>query len=260
MISRSTKHPHVVDRFVLDGPDRLEPQGRLPAQGGVVGGDDLKLARVGLADEGDAPRPQAAHALGCVELRMNLADEPISPDRSVLEQDDLSALDPLRRLGVDPQVVRPRAHLDGHGIRVGGDRLGPRLRAGLVGGSVEYRVGPDGKRVGAGRQPLGDSQAEPHTGGVGGVGGNPIAQVRGTADSAERPGRPSSHGQAPVEPGHRQRCPATPPSGSAWRSCGRAPRARPPRRSGRSGGQRRPLHSAPPARPRRLPGQFGPSE
>ena len=147
-------------------------------------------------------------------------------------------------LGSIRRSIRPRAHLDRHGIRVGGDRLGPRLRAGLVGGSVEYRVGPDGERVGAGRQPLGDLHAEPHTGGVGGVGGDPVAPVRGTADSAsERPGRPSSHGQAPVEPGHRRRCPGTPPSGSASRSRARGPRARPPRRSGRSGGRRgrRPL-------------------
>ena len=45
----------VVDWFVFHGPDRLQAERQLPAEWGVVGGDNLKSAGVGLAHEGDAP-------------------------------------------------------------------------------------------------------------------------------------------------------------------------------------------------------------
>src|SRR5262249_1156258 len=97
----------VVDRLILDGPDRLEPQGPLPAQRGIVGGDDLKDAAVGSAHERDAPGAQAAHAFGRVELGMDLADEAIAPECLVAELDHLAALDRPGGPGIDPEVDRP---------------------------------------------------------------------------------------------------------------------------------------------------------
>src|SRR5262245_40222421 len=98
-----------MDRFVFHGPDRLESQERLAAEGSIVGGDHLDHAGVGLTDERDASASQPDHALGRGQLGADLADEPIAADGSVANLNYLAPLDFPGIPRVDPEVEGGRA-------------------------------------------------------------------------------------------------------------------------------------------------------
>src|SRR5438093_1600672 len=89
------KTSDVMDRHVFHSPDRFQSQERLPAQGSIVGGDDLQRAGVGLTDERDTAGTQPDHALRGTQFRMNLTNEPVSPERAVMKLDHLPTLDLL---------------------------------------------------------------------------------------------------------------------------------------------------------------------